>query len=103
MVIIARYDNEIDRFFDSNSDLASRFAKHIRFDSCIADELAEILKYISAHSDSAIPDDALVWLVGGCATLHNKVTSDGTGQRRRNIDSAGNARLIRNIVEAAEE
>ncbi|MEC3920345.1 type VII secretion AAA-ATPase EccA [Nocardia sp. CDC160] len=103
VVIIAGYDNEIERFLSSNDGLASRFAKRVHFDSYQPRELGDIGQYIAAQRDSVITDDALELLVEACTALYNKVITDDTGQRRRGIDVAGNGRFVRNIVEAAEE
>lgn len=44
IVIAAGYDNEMDRFLQSNPGLTSRFTNHIQFDDYTPEEMTEIFK-----------------------------------------------------------
>ncbi|MBO0853724.1 MAG: type VII secretion AAA-ATPase EccA [Nocardia sp.] len=97
VVVIAGYDDQIDRFLASNEGLASRFTKRIRFASYEADELVQIADTIAHKKDSILSEDAREVLRERCAQL-----SQQTRSGRRLIDLAGNGRFVRNVVEAAE-
>jgi type VII secretion ATPase EccA len=103
VVIIAGYDREIERFLASNEGLSSRFSRRIRFSSYSAVELGDIAKVIARARDSDLSDDAYQELVGVCQRLCETESVDLAGQRRPNIDIAGNGRFVRNVVESAEE
>ncbi|MFC3963074.1 type VII secretion AAA-ATPase EccA [Nocardia jiangsuensis] len=97
VVIIAGYEDQIDRFLASNEGLASRFTKRIRFASYEADELVRIADHIARKKDSILSGEAREALRERCAHLAAN-RKDG----RRLIDLAGNGRFVRNVVEAAE-
>ncbi|WP_306360038.1 type VII secretion AAA-ATPase EccA [Nocardia sp. CC227C] len=97
VVIIAGYEDEIDRFLASNEGLSSRFTKRIRFPSYDPDELVQIADHIAKKKDSLISEDAREILRERCAEMSRR---DAGG--RRMIDLAGNGRFVRNVVEAAE-
>ncbi|TLF55292.1 type VII secretion AAA-ATPase EccA [Nocardia cyriacigeorgica] len=97
VVIIAGYEDEIDRFLASNDGLASRFTKRVRFSSYDADELVQIADHIARKKDSILSEQAREVLRDRCQELASQ-TKNG----RRLIDLAGNGRFIRNVVEAAE-
>ncbi|WP_324194428.1 type VII secretion AAA-ATPase EccA [Nocardia blacklockiae] len=97
VVIIAGYEDEIDRFLSSNDGLASRFTKRIRFSSYGADELVQIADHIAQKKDSLLSEQAKGILRDRCEQL-----SEQTRKGRRLIDLAGNGRFIRNVVESAE-
>lgn len=104
VVIIAGYDNEINRFLASNEGLASRFTKRIDFDSYSPTELGDIGRLIAQRRDSELSEPAYDELVSACAELYDKTSTDkATGQSHRDIDLAGNGRFVRNVIEAAEE
>lgn len=102
VVIIAGYDDEIDRFLAANDGLASRFSRRIRFASYSPTELADIGAHIAAGRDSTLTTDALVELERACAALCADARPTPSGLRR-GIDIAGNGRFIRNVIESAEE
>ncbi len=102
VVIIAGYDDEIDRFLGANDGLASRFSRRIRFASYSPTELADIGSHIAAGRDSALTTDALVELERACAALCSEIRPTASGLRR-GIDIVGNGRFIRNVIETAEE
>ncbi|MEV4128496.1 type VII secretion AAA-ATPase EccA [Nocardia sp. NPDC049707] len=97
VVIIAGYEDQIDRFLASNDGLASRFTKRIRFSSYDADELVRIADHIANKKDSILSGEAKDVLRVRCEQL-----SGQTKNGRRLIDLAGNGRFVRNVVEAAE-
>ncbi|MEV4240698.1 MULTISPECIES: type VII secretion AAA-ATPase EccA [unclassified Nocardia] len=97
VVVIAGYEDQIDRFLASNDGLASRFTKRIRFSSYGADELTQIADHIARKKDSLLSESAREILRDRCEQLAGQ-TKNG----RRLIDLAGNGRFIRNVVEAAE-
>ncbi|WP_237748121.1 type VII secretion AAA-ATPase EccA [Nocardia brasiliensis] len=97
VVIIAGYEEEINRFLSSNEGLRSRFTKHIRFPSYGADELVEIADHIACKKDSMLSEQAREVLRERCMELSESVV-DG----HRMIDLAGNGRFVRNVIEAAE-
>lgn len=97
VVIIAGYEEEIDRFLASNDGLASRFTKRIRFPSYDPDELVQIADHIAGKKDSILSEQAREVLRDRCQKL-----SQQSKNGRRLIDLAGNGRFVRNVVEAAE-
>lgn len=121
MVIIAGYDEEIDRFLAANEGLTGRFPRRIRFPSYTPAELAGIAETIAADKDSTIAAQALADLERVCAELAKLdvvVGEDGKirrvighdedggemapqDKRRRFLDVVGNGRFVRNVVEAA--
>ncbi|ORA29324.1 type VII secretion AAA-ATPase EccA [Mycobacterium aquaticum] len=104
MVIIAGYDDEIDRFLASNEGLGSRVPRRIRFASYTPTELGEIAASMAAQKESTIDPAASELLQRVCAKLaeHQVETTDSNGQAgkpRRILDVAGNGRFIRNVIE----
>uniref|UniRef100_UPI002456CC7B AAA family ATPase n=1 Tax=Nocardia wallacei TaxID=480035 RepID=UPI002456CC7B len=97
VVIIAGYEDQIDRFLASNDGLASRFTKRIRFSSYGAEELVQIADHIARKKDSVLSEQAREILHDRCEQL-----AEQTRNGRRLIDLAGNGRFVRNVVEAAE-
>ncbi len=97
VVIIAGYEEEIDRFLASNDGLSSRFTKRIRFPSYGPDELVQIADHIAGKKDSLLSDQAREVLRDRCLEM-----SQQSRNGRRLIDLAGNGRFVRNVVEAAE-
>ncbi|WP_327148006.1 type VII secretion AAA-ATPase EccA [Nocardia sp. NBC_01329] len=97
VVIIAGYEEEIDRFLGSNDGLSSRFTKRIRFPSYDPDELVQIADHIAGKKDSILSDQAREVLRDRCLEM-----SQQSKNGRRLIDLAGNGRFVRNVVEAAE-
>lgn len=98
IVVIAGYDQDIDRFIATNEGLASRFTRRIRFDSYSPDELVEIASLVAKNRDATLTDGARAALREACVGL----TGEGPDGHRL-IDTAGNGRFARNVVEAAEE
>ncbi|ALG83728.1 type VII secretion AAA-ATPase EccA [Gordonia phthalatica] len=98
VVIIAGYDDEIDRLLAANEGLASRFARRIRFESYTPSELIRIAETMAQRRDARLSADAAEVLEDAFTELYDDV--DGG---RRASDLAGNGRYVRNLIEAAEE
>lgn len=98
VVIIAGYDDEIDRLLAANEGLASRFARRIRFESYTPSELIRIAETMTQRRDARLSADAADVLEDAFTGLYDEV--DGG---RRASDLAGNGRYVRNVIEAAEE
>jgi type VII secretion ATPase EccA len=96
VVIIAGYEDEIDRFLVSNDGLASRFTRRIRFASYSPEELVQIADHIARTKNSTMSEQAREVLQLRCKEL-----SDATDGGRTLIDLAGNGRFVRNVIEAA--
>jgi type VII secretion ATPase EccA len=58
VVIVAGYNNEMDRFLDSNPGLASRFSNQIHFEDYSADELMEIFASMCSKKQYKLTDGA---------------------------------------------
>ncbi|GAB2452573.1 type VII secretion system ESX-3 AAA family ATPase EccA3 [Nocardia tengchongensis] len=97
VVVIAGYEDQIDRFLASNDGLASRFTKRIRFTSYDPGELVQIADHIARKKDSILSPQAREALRDRCERL-----SGQTRNGRSLIDLAGNGRFVRNVVESAE-
>ncbi|WP_069164520.1 type VII secretion AAA-ATPase EccA [Nocardia altamirensis] len=98
VVIIAGYDEEVDRFLASNEGLASRFSRRIRFASYTPDELVAIAEVIANKRDSVLSEGARDRLMSECAQLSTTVREGKSA-----IDVVGNGRFMRNVIEGAEE
>ncbi len=123
VVAIAGYNNELDRFLDSNEGLASRFTKRILFPSYTSAELVEIAEHMAFNGtmpDAAAPEmvieqAAQLVLARACdhlaaryypplpVELVNEGVLEPVDGQRPMIDIAGNGRFIRNVIENAVE
>ncbi|GAA4242073.1 hypothetical protein GCM10022254_73470 [Actinomadura meridiana] len=88
VVIVAGYDGEMGRFLDVNPGLKSRFPKVLRFPDYTADELVTIFESMAAEAGFALADGVL-------PALRRLVAAHPRDA------SFGNARLVRNLLEAA--
>ncbi|MCF8603100.1 type VII secretion AAA-ATPase EccA [Gordonia sp. HY442] len=98
VVVLAGYDDEIDRLLAANEGLASRFARRIRFGSYSPSELVRIAESMAHARDARLSADAETCL---SASFERLCTARVRG--RPAIDVAGNGRFVRNVIEAAEE
>ncbi|WP_132993070.1 type VII secretion AAA-ATPase EccA [Gordonia zhaorongruii] len=98
VVVIAGYDDQIDRLLASNEGLGSRFARRIRFESYTPDELLRIAESLAERRDARLSADAGAALLDSFNQLSTRFSAD-----RPAIDVAGNGRYVRNLIEAAEE
>ncbi|GAA1827103.1 AAA family ATPase [Actinomadura chokoriensis] len=88
VVIVAGYDAEMERFLDANPGLKSRFPKRLRFPDYTDDELVTIFEYMAAEAGFALAPGVL-------DALRERVAAHPRGA------SFGNARLVRNLLEAS--
>lgn len=92
VVILAGYDDEMERFLESNPGLRSRFNRYIHFDDYKEDELLKIFKLNISKSDyilSPEAEEAAVSYIRG-----NLIAKD---------KNFGNARFARNMFEKTLE
>ncbi|MFB4309027.1 AAA family ATPase [Actinomadura sp. GTD37] len=87
VVIVAGYDAEMERFLDANPGLKSRFPKKLRFPDYTDDELVTIFEFMAAEAGFALAPGVL-------DALRARVAAQPRGS------SFGNARLVRNLLEA---
>ncbi|WP_433336781.1 AAA family ATPase [Spirillospora sp. CA-294931] len=88
VVIVAGYDAEMERFLGSNPGIASRFPKVLRFPDYSDDELVAVFEHMAAEA-GFVPGDGVL------AALRRRLAAEPRGA------SFGNARLIRNLLDAA--
>jgi Holliday junction resolvasome RuvABC ATP-dependent DNA helicase subunit len=88
VVIVAGYGNEMDQFIASNPGLASRFPRTIDFPDYSTDELVSIFRDMCAEGEYQVSAEVLYSLRRHIADIPRNSTF-------------GNARLVRNIFEAA--
>jgi stage V sporulation protein K len=87
VVIVAGYDDEMERFIDSNPGLKSRFGRTINFPDYTPSELTEIFKSM-CEKNSYLLDVAAI-------TNFNTLVSSFIEQ----IGELGNGRFVRNIFD----
>ncbi|TDQ48215.1 AAA family ATPase [Actinorugispora endophytica] len=93
VVILAGYEDEMDRFLASNPGLASRFATRITFPSYTPDELRRIAEALFAQRGDILEAEAAPAL---------RLRLDQVAQRGA-VDELGNGRFARSLVEKAAE
>ncbi|MBC6461220.1 AAA family ATPase [Actinomadura sp. HBU206391] len=86
VVIVAGYEDEMERFLDSNPGLASRIPQVLRFPDYTDDELVAIFEVMAAEAGFALHDGVL-----GVVRRLLRRAPRGT--------SFGNARLMRNLLD----
>ena len=88
IVIVAGYDNNMDKFIDSNPGLKSRFNRYIHFEDYTADELYEIFYTSCKKNEYIVTDEAKEELIN----YFTKITESAD-------EGFGNGRLVRNCFE----
>lgn len=88
VVIVAGYEEDMDRFLTSNPGLASRFARRLRFPDYDDAELVAIFSSMAAKAGVTLADG-----VAEAVTRLLRTTPRGPG--------FGNARFVRNVFERA--
>lgn len=86
-VIVSGYEDEMQRFIDSNPGLRSRFQTFIHFPNYTAQELLEIFQGLAASYSIDVSPDVSAKL------LHHFTTINAGGHR-------GNARYVRGLFES---
>lgn len=92
-VIVAGYADEMGRFLDANAGMASRISRRIAFPDFTDDELCEIFKKM-LESDDRTCDESVLPLLRS----YVKTAKENLPPRKW-----GNARSVRNILEAGIE
>ena len=92
VVIVAGYEEEMQRFIESNPGFKSRFNKYISFDDYKPEELIEIFKSIVKKNKYIASDDLITLLQSKFTDLYNSRTK-----------SFGNGRVVRNLFEKIVE
>jgi SpoVK/Ycf46/Vps4 family AAA+-type ATPase len=90
VVIVAGYPDEMHHFISSNPGLASRFTKTVEFPSYDTEELCAILRSMAKSQSYELPDE----LEGALGPWI---------ERERMVESWGNARSMRTLLEKARE
>lgn len=88
VVIVAGYENEMERFISSNPGLESRFNRYFNFDDYNGEELYKIFSSMCAKNSYVLSDDAKAFAKEHMKTMYEN--RDG---------NFGNARDVRNIFE----
>lgn len=88
IVILAGYDEDMERFLNRNAGLRSRFPNIIAFPDYTAEEMLQIAHLLVKAQGYAIVREAEVALLSILETYEGDIT-------------AGNGRLVRNLVEKA--
>ena len=92
VVIVAGYEEEMQRFIESNPGFKSRFNKYISFDDYKPDELIEIFLSIVKKNKYHASDELIQLLYSKFVELYNSRTK-----------SFGNGRVVRNLFEKIVE
>ncbi|HPS62835.1 MAG TPA: AAA family ATPase, partial [Bacteroidales bacterium] len=90
VVILAGYEREMEELIDSNPGLQSRFAQYFHFPNYSPAELGQIFNSIAEQKRYRVDDTAVQVLLRYFA-----------GLKPEEVNSLGNARLSRNLFEAA--
>lgn len=93
VVILAGYRHEMEWFLSTNPGLMSRFALHIDFPDYTTSELTKIAELMAAERQYTL--DA------GARAMLSAILASYRGKYGLHQDSFGNARTVRNLIEAA--
>ena len=88
IVIVAGYDEPMQKFINSNPGLKSRFNKYFHFPDYTSDELVEIFKKMIQKYDYSITDDAMKVVIKNIEDMESRKGSN-----------FANARDVRNYFE----
>ena len=88
VVIVAGYTNLMEKFFESNPGLKSRFNTFISFNDYSIDELTRIFTYTCDRNDYTIEDEAV-------EKIHNLLEA----KLKEQEDHFSNVRFIRNLFD----
>ncbi len=88
VVIVAGYTESMNKFFESNPGLKSRFNAFIEFEDYRADELTEILLNMCEKNDYKLNEDILININSYFENIINEKS-----------DNFANGRLVRNVYE----
>jgi ESX secretion system protein EccA len=103
VVIAAGYPMACQRVLAANAGLRSRFSTTIEFHSYTPDELIAIAEKQAAEAgDTVVTGAADTVLRGALERFYESTTSTEAGDVVRGIDTLGNARFIRTIIEGAQ-
>jgi len=97
VVIIAGYEKDINQLLAFNDGFESRFSRRIRFASYTPDELGQIAEVIAKKRSSVLSESARDLIVAEARAMTVAAPSG-----KKVLDVAGNARFVRNVLEAAE-
>ena len=92
VIIVAGYEEEMQRFIESNPGFKSRFNKYISFEDYKPEELIQIFKSIVHKNNYKVEDDLILGLSAKFIDLFNTRTK-----------SFGNGRVVRNLFEKIVE
>lgn len=88
VVIVAGYTEPMEKFFESNPGLKSRFNTFIEFPDYTADEMGKMLRFMCRNNDYSISDDIY--------TLIREYFDECISRKDTNF---ANGRLVRNLYE----
>ena len=92
VIIVAGYEEEMQRFIESNPGFKSRFNKYISFEDYKPEELIQIFKSIVTKNNYKVDEDLILGLSARFSDLYNSRTK-----------SFGNGRVVRNLFEKIVE
>ncbi|MCT6735372.1 AAA family ATPase [Rhodococcus qingshengii] len=98
VVIIAGYEEDLRAFLATNAGLKSRFTKTIVFETYSPEEIADIAEVTAQGKNQILSPEAKATVV---ENVSNMVGQTDPGTDRPLIDTAGNGRFARTIVETA--